>query len=145
MSNIPDLQPAAAASLARWHDMIARRDLSDLHAITHPDAIFRSPIAFNPYRSADAMVLALSNVIQVFQDFAYHRQAGTADGESVVLEFSATVDGKGVKGIDFIRFDADGRIVEFEVMMRPLNGVAALAQEMGKRIGGTLPSFKTKD
>ena len=144
MSSPPNLHPAAAASLAKWHEMIAKHDLGDLGAIAHPDAVFRSPVAFNSYQSAQAMILALSNVIQVFQDFAYHREAVTPDGRSVVLEFSAQVAGKGVKGIDFIRFDDDGRIVEFEVMMRPLNGLAALAEEMGKRIGGTLPSYKSK-
>ena len=85
-----------------------------------------------------AVVLAVS----VFSDFAYHREATTADGLSVVLEFSAKVGDKRVKGIDFIRFDEDGRIVDFEVMMRPLSGVQAMAEEMGKRLGAILPAFK---
>ncbi|MCP3736126.1 nuclear transport factor 2 family protein [Sphingomonas sp. RP10(2022)] len=124
--------------------MIARADLSDLPAIVHPNATFRSPVAINPYRSADALVLALRTVLQVFQDFTYHRQAVTPDGLSVVLEFGANVADKTVKGIDFIRFDEAGRIVDFEVMMRPLNGVQTLAAEMGRRLGDVLPSFKVK-
>ena len=60
----------------------------------------------------------------------------------MVLEFSARVGERGVKGIDFIRFDEDGQIVDFEVMMRPLNGVQAMAEEMGKRLGAILPGFK---
>jgi hypothetical protein len=142
MTETLQLQPAAATALARWHAMIAKGDLSDLRSIVHPDATFRSPVAFKPYRSADAVILALSTVITVFGDFAYHRQAVTADGLNVVLEFSATVEGKSVKGIDFITFDDDGRIVDFEVMMRPLNGVQALAEEMGKRLGAVMPAFK---
>ena len=122
--------------------MVRKLDLGGLREITHPKVEFRSPVAFRPYVGADALILALSNVIAIFDDFTYHRQAVATDGQSVVLEFSAKVGDKGVKGIDFIRFDEDGRIVEFEVMMRPLNGVAALAEEMGKRVADKLPAYK---
>ncbi|MET4684317.1 nuclear transport factor 2 family protein [Brevundimonas faecalis] len=142
MSDVLPLQPAVAASLAKWHQMIAERDLNALRAITHPDACFRSPVAFKPYRSADALILALGTVITVFEDFAYHRQAAMPDGLGVVLEFSARVGDKGVKGVDVIQFDADGLIIDFEVMMRPMNGVQALATEMGARLGHLLPAFK---
>lgn len=137
-----NLHPAAAASLAKWHDMVARADVSDLRSIVHPDATFRSPIAFKAYHSADALILAIGTVVTVFQDFAYHREAATADGLNVVLEFSARVGDKGLKGIDFIRFDENGLITDFEVMMRPMNGVQALAAEMGARLGALLPAFK---
>lgn len=137
-----NLKPEAAASLAKWHDMIARGDLGELASIVHPDATFRSPVAFKPYRSAQAVILALTTVLTVFEDFEYHRQAATPDGLNVVLEFAARVGDKAVKGIDFVRFDADGLIVDFEVMMRPMNGVQALAAEMGQRLGGIIPAFK---
>ena len=142
MTDLLQLHPAATKSLTAWHEMVAKGDLGDLRSIVHPDATFRSPVAFKPYKSAEAVVLALSTVLNVFADFAYHRQATTDDGLNVVLEFSARVGDKAVKGIDFVRFDEDGRIVDFEVMMRPLNGVQALAEEMGKRLGGIIPAYK---
>jgi len=142
VTDLPQLHSAAARSLSTWHDMVASGDLTDLRSIVHPDATFRSPVAFKPYKSADAVVLALSTVLTVFTDFAYHRQATTDDGLNVVLEFSARVGDKAVKGIDFVRFDEAGQIVDFEVMMRPLNGVQALAEEMGKRLGGIIPAYK---
>lgn len=138
----PTLHPAAAASLDKWHDMVTAQDLGGLRAITHPEAVFRSPVAHKAYHSAEAVVLAVSTAASVFSDFAYHREAATADGLSVVLEFSAKVADKSVKGIDFIRFDEDGRIVDFEVMMRPLSGVQAMAEEMGQRLGAIIPAFK---
>ena len=140
----PTLHPAAAASLDKWHDMVTAQDLGGLRAITHPEAVFRSPVAHKAYHSAEAVVLAVSTAASVFSDFAYHREAATADGLSVVLEFSAKVADKSVKGIDFIRFDEDGRIVDFEVMMRPLSGVQAMAEEMGQRLGALLPAFKAQ-
>lgn len=144
MADLPPLPPAVASSIASWHNMLASRDLSGLSAITHPDVVFRSPVAHSPYHSAQALSLALSNVIEVFTNFTYHRQAATADGMSVVLEFSATIDDKDIKGIDFIRFNEEGKIIEFEVMLRPLSGAQALAAAMGKRVASTLPLYKSK-
>jgi len=137
-----NLDSNVAASLAKWHDMVARRDLSALASIVHPEATFRSPMAFKPYQSAQAVCLVLQTVITVFEDFTYHRQLVSEDGRSVVLEFSARVGERSLKGIDLIAFNADGLIVDFEVMVRPLNGLQALGAEMGARLAAVLPTFK---
>lgn len=134
------LQPAVAASLHAWHDMIARRDLSGLDAITRPDVRFRSPAVHKPYQSAPVLALILGTVIQVFEDFTYHRQFASEDGLNVVLEFSARVGDRELKGIDMIRFDEAGKIAEFEVMVRPLSGLQALAGEMGRRLAMLKPA-----
>lgn len=145
MTPLPDhVHPAARKSLEAWHEMVARNDLGALEAIVHPDAVFRSPMAINAYRPRPALLLALQTVVTIFKDFTYHRQLASADGLSVVLEFSATVNDKQLKGIDLIRFDEQGLIVEFEVMVRPLNGLQALGAEMGARLGQSLPAFKFK-
>lgn len=138
------MKPAAAASLEKWHAMIASRDLKDLPSIVHPDAVFRSPMAVHPYQPAAALILALNTVIQVFEDFSYHRQLASDDGLNAVLEFSARVGDKQLKGIDLVRFDEDGKIVEFEVMVRPLSGLQALGAEMGARLAAQMPAFKVK-
>ncbi len=133
------LQPAVAASLAKWHEMVAQRDLSTLSALLHPNAVFRSPMAHKPYASAQAVALILNTVMTVFSNFVYHRQLATADGLSVVLEFSANVGDKALKGIDLIAFDEHGLIVDFEVMVRPMSGLQALGAEMGQRLSAYLP------
>ena len=145
MSQPPkNAHPAVARSLDLWHRMIASNDLGDLPAIVHPDAVFRSPMANTAYAPAPALILVLSTVTQVFENFAYHRQLASDDGLDVVLEFSANVGDRKLKGIDFIRFDEQGRIVEFEVMVRPLSGLQALGAAMGQRLADKLPAFKAK-
>ena len=131
---LPTLTPAAAVSLARWHRMVAERDLAALPALLHPDAVFRSPVAHKPYPGAAAVALILGNVIEVFEGFTYHRQFASADGLNAALEFSARVAGRELKGVDLIRFDDAGRIVEFEVMIRPASALAALGEAMGRRL-----------
>jgi hypothetical protein len=135
----PPLQSAALATLEQWHAMVARRDLSELGTLLHPDAVFRSPMAYQPYPGAKAVSLILNTVMGVFSDFTYHRQLASVDGLSVVLEFSANVGDKTLKGIDMVQFDADGKIVDFEVMVRPMSGLQALGAEMGKRLAAFAP------
>ena len=136
------VNPAVAESLKHWHTMVAAKNVAELGSILHPKAVFRSPMAHTPYPSAQAVQLILGNVIQVFEDFTYHRELASADGLSVVLEFSANVNGKALKGIDLVQFDTDGKIVDFEVMVRPLSGLQALGDEMGKRLAPYMAAMK---
>lgn len=129
---------AVSESLAYWHRMVEQGDLFDLPSILHKDVLFRSPVAHTPYPGAPVVALILNAVAQVFTEFTYDRELTTDDGLSVVLEFSAQVNGKQLKGIDMIRFDEAGKIVEFEVMIRPLNALQALADEMTQRLAAYL-------
>jgi len=139
---ILNLPPAVAGSLAIWHELVDSKDLSRLESIVHPEAVFRSPMAFKAYGPAPALLMALRTVITIFEGFTYHRQFASGDGLNVVLEFSATVQDKQLKGIDMIRFDETGRIVEFEVMIRPFNALQVLGAEMGARLAHLLPAYK---
>ncbi len=52
------------------------------------------------------------------------------------------MNGKDLKGIDLVQFDADGKIVDFEVMVRPLSGLQALGEEMGKRVAPFMAAYQ---
>lgn len=142
MSSHPTFTAPVAASIALWHDMIAKRDMSALPSIVAEDAVFRSPAFYKPYHSAAAVCLILNTVMTVFKDFEYHRTFASESGQDVILEFSAVVGDKQLKGVDIIRFDDEGKIVEFEVMVRPLNALQKLAEEMGARLSAHLPKYK---
>ncbi len=126
--------PAVNATLEQWHDMITSKSLKALPDLLDANAVFRSPMAYKPYQGAQMVNVILNTVIQVFENFAYHRQLVSADGQSAVLEFSATVGDRQLKGIDMVQFNAEGKIVDFEVMIRPMSGLQALGDEMGKRL-----------
>ena len=57
----------------------------------------------------------------------------------MVLEFSANVGEKTLKGIDMIQFNEQGQIIDFEVMLRPKSGLEALAVQMGQRMAAFMP------
>lgn len=121
-------------AITRWHEMLETRDMSILNELLADDVVFRSPVAFHPYPGKQVVFFILTNVIQVFENFSYHREFLSEDGNNVVLEFSANVGDKKLKGIDMIQFNDEGQIIDFEVMIRPKSGLEALAIEMGQRI-----------
>ena len=121
-------------AILRWHKMLETRDMSILNELLDDDVVFRSPVAYSPYSGKQVVFFILSNVIQVFENFTYHREFLSEDGANVVLEFSANIGEKKLKGIDMIQFNEHGKIVDFEVMIRPKSGLEALAELMGKRM-----------
>lgn len=136
------LPVAVAESLKVWRNMVASGDLSELGNLLHPKVVFHSPMAHTPYPSAMVVGMILTTVAKVFEDFAYHRDFASSDGLSVTLEFSARVGQKMLKGVDLIRFDAQGKIVEFEVMVRPMSALQALGDEMAKRLAPYLAAYQ---
>lgn len=121
-------------AIARWHEMLETRDMSILNELLADDVVFRSPVAYSPYAGKQVVFFILSNVIQVFENFTYHREFLSGDGLNVVLEFSASIGEKKLKGIDMIQFNHQGKIIDFEVMIRPKSGLEALAVLMGQRM-----------
>jgi hypothetical protein len=127
-------------SIARWHEMLETRDMSVLNELLAEEVVFRSPVAFQPYPGKQVVFFILTNVIQVFEKFTYHREFISEDGNNVVLEFSANVGDKKLKGVDMIQFNEEGQMIDFEVMIRPKSGLEALAVQMGQR----MQSFQAK-
>lgn len=131
------LEPKVQKTLDAWHRMVAARDLSQVAALCAPDAVFRSPVAFTPYPGADLVAAFLQQAVQTFGDFQYHRTF-VSGARDVVLEFSAAVGDKRLKGIDMIQFDANGLFQDFEVMVRPASALQALGAEMARRMAPVL-------
>jgi hypothetical protein len=132
---------ATDRSLAFWHQMMSQHDLSELPTIVHPDAVFHSPTSVLPYASREPLVLAVTTMIDVLEDFSYQRQFRTADGLDVALKFEARVSDRTLKGTHLIHFNDGGLIREFEVMIRPLSGLQALCAAMGAQLRNQLRAF----
>jgi hypothetical protein len=109
------------------------KDFSQGEELFSPEVVFRSPAVFKPYTGLEALGVLLSTVAEVFEDFRYVDQVET--GDTAVLVFEARVGDKQLNGVDVLRFDGQGRIAEMMVMVRPISGLAALAEEMGRRLG----------
>jgi hypothetical protein len=121
-------------TLARWHDIVRTRDASRLQDLLADDVVFFSPVVHTPQRGKAITTAYLSAALHVFgrPSFRYVRQiAGERDA---MLEFELEIDGTHINGVDIIRTDDTGRIVEFKVMLRPLQGVQTIHRLMGEML-----------
>lgn len=117
--------------LEKWHSVVFGKNMDALNELLSDKITFYSPVVFKPKNTKAEAMFVLSNVIEVLRDFKYHREF--IDGNNWALEFSANVGDKSVKGIDLIEFDGTGRIINFEVLIRPLSGLIALGEDMNRR------------
>jgi hypothetical protein len=133
-------------TMAAWHDLVRRRSADGLDALLADDVVFHSPIVHTPQVGKALTTMYLTAALQVIANdsFRYVREViGTHDA---ALEFQAEIDGISVNGIDLIRWNDEGRIVDFKVMVRPLKAVNLLHAQMRamletmKDAGGALGS-----
>lgn len=132
-------------TLDRWHRHLAGELPGGLDAILHPDCVFLSPIVFTPQRGRDVTKLYLGAAgatlvgskhpdlrVDDASPFRYVKQV--AEGRHAVLEFETTMnDGErdiAVNGVDIITCDDEGMIVEFKVMIRPLQAINLVHAQM---------------
>lgn len=125
--------PETKKFLAAWHTAIAAKDINGLAEYISDEAVFRSPAFWTPKSGKPVLLAVLWAASELLEDFSYSKE--WVDGHEVLLEFDATVGGKSVKGIDRFWLDDEGRISQMEVMIRPLNGLMALAEGMGQKLG----------
>ncbi|MGW0231397.1 nuclear transport factor 2 family protein [Actinopolymorpha singaporensis] len=104
-------------------------DVESAVALLAEDVEFRSPVVFAPYRGRDAVAPLLYAVAEVLQDFRYTREIG-AGSHDVALVFRARAGDRELEGCDFLHVDESGAIDELCVMIRPMSGIHALAEQM---------------
>ena len=114
---------------------VEAHDLEAAFATLSPDVVFHSPVTFQPFVGREAVAGLLSIIADVLEDLHYVEEF-TADNGSVVLHFRARVGTREVDGIDLLRFDTDGLIEDFTVMIRPLSAVTAVGEAVGARLLG---------
>jgi len=136
-----------------WHGFLRDGDPAALDELLDDDVVFYSPIVFTPQRGKDVTALYLRAARQTFPgdrpgspadedalvgSFRYTRSV--LSGENAVLEFETTMDGKYVNGVDIIRCNDRGRIVEFRVMIRPLQAVTLIHKQMAAMLETMAPT-----
>jgi uncharacterized protein len=120
--------PPTAARYRPFHDAVVARDWDAAIAQLADGVVFRSPAVHRPSEGRDATARVLRAVSQVFEDFRYVDVLDAGDRAGLVFE--ARVGDRALQGWDYLRFDDDGRIVDFTVMIRPLSGLLAVVEAM---------------
>lgn len=121
----------------RFRAAVESRRLDRAEELFHPDASFRSPVVFRPYRGRDRVLKVLAaaeRVLVAGGSFRYLHQLEDTDEGVAILEFATEVDGRQVEGIDKLSFDDEGLITELKVMLRPASALQAVGARMGDEL-----------
>ena len=118
------------ANLTRWYDFVKAKDPAALDALLAEDVVFHSPVVHTPQRGKVITSLYLGAAANVLggDNFRYVGEYLSENG--AVIEFNTVIDGIEIDGIDMITWNADGQIIEFKVMLRPLKAVNKVHEMM---------------
>ena len=120
--------------LDKWHKGLKADDPNFLDEILDESCVFTSPIVFKPIHGKEMSKLYLMGAGQTFdmERFKYVREL--VDGLDCVLEFETYIDDISVNGVDIIRWNEEGKIIDFKVMIRPLQAIGALQKKMSEAL-----------
>lgn len=122
---------AGIDTLAHWHQLVAARDASGLDALLADDVVFHSPVVHTTQAGRARTLPYLAAAFHVFFNDSFRYVREIRGERDAMLEFSVTIDDIEVNGVDIIRWNEDGRIVDFKVMLRPLKAIHLIHEQMG--------------
>lgn len=117
-------------TIALWHDLVRTRNLQGLDTLLAEEVVFHSPVVHTPQRGKPITLLYLRAAFQVFFNDSFRYIREVLGAQDAVLEFQVEIEGITVNGVDMIRWDEEGKIVEFKVMVRPLKAMNLIHQKM---------------
>lgn len=135
--------------IEKWHLHMRGQLPGGLDELLDDDVVFYSPIVYTPQRGKAITTMYLQAAGQTLpgepksmvdpaatgqsdKGFRYTKQ--TMSGDTAVLEFETTVEGKYVNGVDIITCNDAGKIIEFRVMIRPLQAINLVHKQMGEML-----------
>ena len=128
---MPITQPA---TIATWHAAVANHDFGIVEDLIADDATFFSPAVHTPQIGKSLVAKYLRAAMALLNNETFRYLDEWYGDHSAVLEFELTLEGTYVNGIDLIRWNDDGKIVLFKVMVRPLKGLNTVVALMGARL-----------
>ena len=117
----------------RYRAAVERRDLTAVGELLAAQVVFHSPVTFHPFLGRDTVTRLLAEVIEVFEDFRFTDELAMDGAHALIFRANVAGTEREIEGIDLLRFDADGLIADFTVMLRPLSALVPFAQAMGER------------
>ncbi len=116
--------------IAKWHALVQAREPSGLDELLAEDAVFVSPVVHNAQRGKALAKAYLNAAFVVFLNPSFHYVREIVGPSDAMLEFETEIDGIHVNGVDIIKWNSAGQIVEFKVMVRPLKAITLIHQRM---------------
>lgn len=130
---------AYAHPIDTWHALVESGNPDGLDDLLADEAVMFSPVVHTPQRGKAITKLYLSAALQVFCNPSFRYVREIIGPNDAMLEFETEISEITVNGVDIIQWNAEGKIVEFKVMLRPLKAVNLIHEHMGKMLGAMKP------
>jgi hypothetical protein len=117
-------------TMRAWHELVKTRDPEGLDVLLADAAVFHSPVVHSPQVGKPITKLYLLAAFQVFFNDTFRYVRELRGPHDAVLEFEVEIDKIRVNGVDMIKWNDDGQIVEFKVMIRPLKAIQLIHERM---------------
>jgi hypothetical protein len=116
--------------VATWHRIVRERDPAGLAALLDDEVVFFSPVVHTPQRGKALAAMYLGAALHVFGNPTFHYVREIVGASDAMLEFETELDGVVVNGVDILKWNDAGRLVEFKVMLRPLKAIQLIHERM---------------
>jgi hypothetical protein len=126
-------------TISAWHELVRTRNAEGLDALLADEVVFHSPILHTPQVGKALTTMYLTAAVQVIANDTFRYVREIVGSRDAALEFQVEIDGISVNGIDLIRWNDAGRIVDFKVMIRPLKAVNLLHARMRAMLESMMP------
>ena len=121
-------------TIEQWHAVVKSRDPKALAALLAEDVVFHSPVVHTPQRGHAITMAYLMGAMHVLNTAAFRYEREIVGERDAVLEFMTEIDGIQINGVDMMKWNDEGKITEFKVMLRPLKAVNLIHQKMGAQL-----------
>lgn len=118
----------------KWHGVVESGDPGALDRLLAEEAVFHSPVVHSPQRGKALTTMYLTAAMSVFRDSDFRYVREVVGHRDAVLEFTATIDGIHLNGVDMFHWNNEGRIDDFKVMIRPLKAINLLHRMMAQML-----------
>jgi len=119
-------------TLATWHNIVSSSNIHDLDSLISEDCIFHSPVVHTPQIGKDLTIKYLSAAFKIFTNGTFEYVREVKNNNQAVMEFQLYINDIIINGVDIISWNAEGKIIDFKVMIRPLKAVKTIHENMGK-------------
>ncbi len=121
--------------MQKWHETFnSNGDSSQLADLLADDVVFHSPVVHTPLEGKEITLKYLLSAGVVLNNGSFRYVREVVGQSDAILEFVTELDGIHVNGVDMIRWNEEGKIVDFKVMVRPLKAIQSVHAMMGQQL-----------
>lgn len=129
MTQIPPLE--------KWHQIVRERNVDAMDELLADDVVFFSPILFSPQKGKSLTILYLAGAMEILGNETFRYVREIIGARDALLEFETEIDGIYINGVDLLKWNDAGQLIEFKVMLRPLKAIQLVQQRMAELLQKT--------